>query len=843
MRASAARLLLLTLLLLALWNPPLPWQARPLDLVVLIDASQSVAPAARDGAWRKAAASARQLPPGSRIAILRFGAQAVEELGWTDVESDTARAILTAATPPQRLPLDDTQTNLGAAVEQALRLCPPGRSCRIALLSDSRATSGQATAALQLARQANIPVRLITPAAHRQHDSWIAAFTAPSRSGSGQQIPVTVTLASQEISQGSVVIAVDGIPAARREVQLAPQQPVTLRFELPPSTSRATRLSAELQVEGDGEPRNNRVEQIVNSTAAAPILYLSHQGTVPALARSLRSGGWEVELAPPAALPRQMEHLKPGAIVLDDIAIDAMPDSAWEALTERVTKAGTGLLVLGGAHAFGAGGYRHSRLEEILPVTAEARQPQPPAAVLFMLDTSGSMDRQDSGPSRLALARQAVVESARRLQPGDAAGLLEFAATPRLVLPLAPRQNPADTLGAASESAPAGGTRLAPALREAVATLAGSKFKQRLLVLVTDGYVEEGDLTPIARQLKEAGIDLVALAIGSDADTQALLPLTQINQGRLLQVDRAMELPRLMRQELDQRRALTATGRFVPETVEPLPFLPETKTGWPALNRYAVTRERAAATVYLRAQGDPLLAAHHAGAGRVAVLTTSLDGWQTLWGQWPEAGRFAGGMMEWLDGQHGAEGLHLDARQEGDGMVLTLESAAAGAEDASVMVRDPSGQLTELELPATAPGRHQARIATPLPGHYHATLRAGERQLEHEWRHGGNSEFLPGADAVPGWLRSGLLQPWDEARLTGSGNGDSSGTLRMPLLTATLLLFLLLLLWERRPDLVKPAMKEVQRAIHFMINRLTPLGSTVPPGKHTLQPKNQGEKS
>ena len=813
-----ARGLLLALILVALWNPRLPWQAPPLDLMILIDASQSVDAAARAAAWREVAAGARRMPAGSRVAVVRFAGQAVEELKWTKIGSDAAQAVLTAAVPPHDRYVDDTRTDIAAAIAYALHLSEPGRNSRIVLISDGRATTGRVTDVLQLARQAGIAVDTMVPPAARGHDSWIASLAAPTRIHAGEMLPVTVSVASRDNGRGTVVIRLDGAAAASHEVMLSSQRTTTFHVNLPLPEARTAVLSAELQAEGDSEPRNDRVTQIVNIEGVAPVLYVSGQAGMPRLARSLRTGGWDVQMATPAAFMQRLENAHPGSIVLDDVAIADMPAQAWMALTRKVTEEGVGLLVLGGPHSFGAGGYRHSRLEDILPVTAEARDPLPPAAVLFMLDTSGSMDRHDDGPSRLELAREAMLESAYRLQPNDAVGLIEFAAEPHLMLPLEVRNDTVAAIRSASQSAPAGGTRLGSALREAVTTLAGSTFKQKLLVLVTDGYVGESDFGDIAAQIKQAGIDTIALAIGRDADTTALQPLTRLNNGQLLRVDQVAQLPRLMRHELDKRRSLTATGHFIPELSDPVPFLPRATGAWPALTEYAVTRERSTASVFLRVAGDPLFAARYAGAGRVAVITTSLDDWRQLWTRWPHISKFVGGLLDWIDAQHGSEALHLSARQSGGKMLFTLDtplSAADGSADNLVLVQDPSGHIEQQALSARAPGRYVAQLATAIGGRYHAVIRAGDRQLEHDWLYGGNDEFMPpppGADNLSDWVRSGLVQPWSESALTDSATGAMSGTLRAPLLIMTALLYLLLLLWERRADLVRSVLHKLGRA-------------------------------
>jgi len=447
-----------------------------------------------------------------------------------------------------------------------------------------------------------------------------------------------------------------------------------------------------------------------------------------------------------------------------------------------------------------------------------------------MLDTSGSTDRHDDGPSPLALARQTILESTRRLQANDALGLIEFAAEPHLRLPLAVHHDAVDAIRTASPSAPAGGTRLGPALRAAVAAFADVEAKQKLLVLVTDGYVDTTGFADIASQLRQTGIDLIALAIGGDADSSALLPLTRINNGRLLRVTRVAQLPTLMRQEMDARRSLTESGHFTPVVSAPLGFMPHATLSWPAIDEYAVTRERPTAAVYLRVQGDPLFAARYAGAGRVAVITTSLDAWQALWNRWPDGGRFAGGLMDWLDAHNGSDMAHLDARQVGDGIQLTLEIPASGngdEPDSGVFVKDPSGRTFRQELSARAPGRYAAHVVTAVPGRYHAIVRVGGHQLEHDWLYGGNDEFmplLPNAEAPSDWMLSGLLQPWASSVPQHPTGVVNPGTARTPLLISAASLYLLLLLWERRPDLMRQMVFTLGRACRLVYHRPRPRG-------------------
>lgn len=807
-RVSASvlvRILLLVLLALALWNPRLPWQAAPIDLVVLVDASASVDAEARDRAWRQLAASLRALPADSRMTLLRFGAAPVEELPWQSLDSSFVHSILAAAAPPARLAVQDTDSDLAAALDAGLRQAEPGHDTRLVLLSDGLATRGDSVTALRQARDAGLPLYFLEASAPRVGDSWIADLRAPARLRAGQRLPVSVTLASQARAEARLQLLLDGELAAQQVVLLTPDDPSRITLELPLPTGHAVTLEARLVVPQDPEPRNNRLAQIVNLDGAAPLLYVSGATAPPALAQSLLAGGRELRLLAPRDLARALEAGDAGLVVLDDIAIADVPESAWQRLHQQVTRGGTGLLILGGPQAFAAGGYRHSTLEELLPVIAEPGEPQPPAALLFVLDTSGSMDRDEGGPSRLALARQAMFETARRLQSRDAVGLLEFAAEPRMALPLAVQGNPAEALRRAANRASSGGTRLAPALHAAVAQLAAAPQEQRLLVLVTDGNVETAELGAITDRIEAAGIEVIALAIGADADTASLAGLTRHHDGRLLRVDAVAELPALMRRELDQRRALLQTGPFRPEVVTALPFLPAT-TAWPTVPHYWVARAREGATLHLQVQGDPLLASHFAGVGQVAVLTTRLDDWHAFWQQWEPAGDVAGGLPDWLDAQRGASGLHLELIHSEGITRLRLETDPKEPfQDGRVRIEGPGLQTQDLVLEAQAPGRYEAVPATQVAGRYQALVQIGERRLSHAWLHQDEREFQPRADPAArlrSWQDEGLLRSWPHSLPRGTATAPA-GILRTPLLVLVLFAYLSLLVAERRPDLLR----------------------------------------
>ena len=64
------------------------------------------------------------------------------------------------------------------------------------------------------------------------------------------------------------------------------------------------------------------------------------------------------------------------------------------AALQNYVRSGGGLIAVGGDHAFTVGGYRHSPLEDMLPVISESHstKPKPKLAMVLVLDISGSMN-------------------------------------------------------------------------------------------------------------------------------------------------------------------------------------------------------------------------------------------------------------------------------------------------------------------------------------------------------------------------------------------------------------------------------------------------------------------
>ncbi len=797
--AAALQLAALALLLLALAGVAwLDARSQPRWLV-LVDRSASVPPAAAEEALTEVVGAAREAGAGE----LRF----IEFAGRTAPPAGAPVALAAA--------LEPSATNLEAALLSALassQVADDGASFGgLVMISDGLATTGDTPRALQALRDAGLQVHW-RPAGRPTPPVRIAEVLAPARATIGQPLQVTVRLAGPAAGAPlRVTASVRAFEGSVRGSGEATARDGQATIELVATGSGALLVDVALEEASGGRTIEQRsAAAVIDVGARAPILYVQGGARLPAsapvapLADSLRRGGWKLEVVPAARLDAFADLLAGyRAVILDDVAVNDAGERLWHALAEAVRSQGLGLLVLGGERSFARGGYRGSVLESLLPLRLEPAALEQAASVVFVVDKSGSMGEGSAGVDRFHLAQRAVLETAHALGEHDALGLVVFDVEARILVPLVPATEGLAAIERDWPVTPGGGTRLAPAVEAAAAALEGSGAARRLLVLVTDGFVDEAPLAALRERLARARIETLALAVGPDADDAALARVVGAS-GVVLRVREAAELPRVMRTGVERRRARVERGAIGVLQRGNLPFAPLAPAGWPAVAAYHVTRPQPQAMVPLLSErGDPLLALHLAGSGRVVALATGLGAWTPDWLAWREWPRLAGGLAEWTAGV--GEPLALKVTDLLDALLVETELTAAAdgplRPSPTLTITPPGAAPLTLTPELAAPGRWRARQPAAGPGLYSVTAVAADG-TRGTGGAGGTGRHLHLRRAVaeddsqglhpdlPAWQAQGWIHPWDAQALRRPAD---PGAARRPtdrvLLALALLLF------------------------------------------------------
>ena len=171
-----------------------------------------------------------------------------------------------------------------------------------------------------------------------------------------------------------------------------------------------------------------------------------------------------------------------------------------------------------------------------LKVAAAGRAAGQPLRLTILLDTSGSMERED----RAASVRRALEILATLLGPNDRVTLIGFARTPRLLAEQVPGDQVNKLVEIAAHTPSEGGTNLELALGLASELALKQKLPsaQNRIVLLTDGAANLGDANPVrlARQIektRQQGISFDACGVGANGlNDEILEALTRKGDGR-----------------------------------------------------------------------------------------------------------------------------------------------------------------------------------------------------------------------------------------------------------------------------------------------------------------------
>jgi len=188
--------------------------------------------------------------------------------------------------------------------------------------------------------------------------------------------------------------------------------------------------------------------------------------------------------------------------------------------------------------------------------------------IQIALDVSGSMAAKDFSPNRLAVAKR-IVRDFVAARPGDRLGLTTFSGSALTRSPLTSDRRMLDELVAALEpTMTPDGTAIGVALANAAGRLKDSQAKSKVIVLVTDGVNNAGEIDPLSAAAVAQGLGLKVYTVGVGSEGEARMPVLVRHPitGRLEERDVTMRV------EVDEKLlaeiARRTGGRFFRATDE-----------------------------------------------------------------------------------------------------------------------------------------------------------------------------------------------------------------------------------------------------------------------------------
>lgn len=715
---AAIRSLLLALLVLALARPIASTGSSRQSIVYAVDVSHSIgSPAITEAARRIDEINTSLRPAHSRIVI--FGGM-VRTVGDTAALRALAQLDPAAEDPTH---VDRRGTDLETALDAARGELATDHVARIVLFSDGHATAGDVRAAIARLGTAHIPVSVEPLAVRSLGDTWVESVVIPERIHATASFPVTINVGSQREGTASVEL--------RSGTKVLARQPAPLSKGLTPVTLDVTAdvpgaliLEAAVAIAGDPLTANDTLARGLWVEPRVRVLYV--EGT-PARARylsgALSGAGFDVAVRPPSGLPVTASGFDPyDVVILSDVARAAIPAGAMAALPPWVEQGG-GLLVAGGEAVFGEGepgaegGYRHTPIERLTPVTFE-RKDEPSLALVLVLDRSWSM-----AGTAMNLCKAAAQAAVDVMTDEQSVGILTFNDAFDWDVKLRNVGKNRDMIRSrVSAIEPGGRTLIFPALEQAYHALRNAKARAKHVILLSDGRTYPDQYEALVQKMVDAKITVSSVAVGASADQELLRDIARWGKGQQHMVEDPRELPQIFVKEAKNAANPAFEEKDIKPVVKSPAFLSAVDlTAMPPVRGFSATvMKDSALEILATPDGEPLLAFWPVGLGRTAVFASDVKNrWGSAWVQWRGYGPFFSAVVHALERQR-PPALALDVtpgpvRGATRSLAIALEARDAHGQyrdllHPSVQVRAGTGTPRDVAARQVAPGRYEATV-------------------------------------------------------------------------------------------------------------------------------------
>lgn len=777
------KLAICLLLLVALLDPRWRNQAvqEQATTVFLVDVSQSIEREERISAWVRVGEACASLPGNIHPRLAGFDGQfsLLSEAQTGEVLSQDRGKIAGVLRNLER----DENSDLGNALDEGLKLIPPGQRGEIHFFSDGRDTFGRVNDSLNRINAQGIPVHSIRlePKPPPPHPE-IIRVVKPEQVFAGEQVSFQVLIHAS--SGGETAIELVGSDQSRVS-QTQNVKPGIFPVRLQVKAEKPGDITYSLSVTGTGPAGGRSVHHSMIHVKPLPRVLL-FEPTDPGEGRFFRDllDGEKIsyQSVTPKSLPADFstEIRRYPCMVLNNVHASTFTPEQMKDMEEAI-KDGSGLLMLGGHHSFGLGNYTGTPIEEALPVKIPRRTVNEPMALILVLDRSGSM---------MGEAWWYLKEAAKeiiKLCKGQRMGIIVFNMTPNWVFPLQPINDPDYFCSLVDQVEPGGGTLFSFALGQAFLALKDLRSGRKSVILMSDGIPGDfGYVVTMLDNFRERQIPVSTIAAGTEVNPHCLRTIAFETGGKYYESLSFASLPGIFREEFKRLSGPPfVETEFKPQIVKEHTVVRGiTPEEIPEVDGLLLTQlKKSADPVLAHPKGDPVLAFRRYGLGRTAALTVDLlPRWTAKWAKWDGLGKMMRQTIKELS-EGSRERRMVFVTQKGTHVNLIMDIPAEKNRQVSpdsLAVTLPAGDQKKFPLRETAPNRFETTIPATIPGLYPSrVLSVGGTPLgEFQVPVNQSAEFLPGkANSVilaaiaekTGGRQNPNLKEWRFRPLAGGG--------------------------------------------------------------------------
>ena len=456
-----------------------------------------------------------------QLGVVTFGFDQVYAVEMTDDTTDFYSKYLSAEKP------DGTATDIEAALNYAAELFKTPETARIVLITDAVETDGEATNTIKaISAKKGIKVDTVYFPEERDDDEvrLVGIERPDKRIEVGESFKLKLEIESNYTGEAVLTPYDNNVAGAEIAIYLKEgKQFIDVPFEF--ALPGMHEMSFEISANGDTLQENNIYNSYIYLEIFDRILILESQtGESDAVVRMLRD---ELKvtvknIGDSEGVPETVNDLRAyDEVILLNVSNDDMPDGFIEILNTYVYEYGGGLFTVCGnepdanpydedwtANAYTRSDMYGTLYQEMLPV--EVIEYTPPAAIMILIDCSGSMVTYPNGDplpdneNKLNFAKQAAISCLDLLSERDYVGIISLADTHEELLALTPRTQ-RDRILASIEHIEAGAaTIFSTALERAGKSLAAlSGVEKRHVIIITDGEPSPADADRYKHWLEE----------------------------------------------------------------------------------------------------------------------------------------------------------------------------------------------------------------------------------------------------------------------------------------------------------------------------------------------------
>lgn len=716
----AIRLIVTLLVLLALAGMQWLRPVEGMNVVYLLDRSESLSPAQKQQSLAYVQRTLKRMQNGDRAGVVVFGSDAAIEL----------RVLEQNALPQVQSVIDASRSDLEAAIRLGTATFPETGQKRLILLSDGNENLGDALAAMRSSLNLDVSMDVFPMGSRTEGDASIQRLGLPSNVKEGSLFEVNVFAQSDQAQSGILRVFVNDEVIGEDVIQLeAGKNLFTLNQQIPDSGFYT--YEVQLLADQDAIAQNNRAFGFVTVEGDPRVLLLSNDPKADQeLMQALRGSQLAVTQRLPNALPQQLPEMQSfDAIILSNVAAGELSINQMKLLQSAVRDFGVGLICIGGDQAFAAGGYRGTPLEDTLPLEMElSSQKVLPNGALVMVMHGMEFNNGNQ------IARQVATGVMQAMSAQDELGIVLWDGSERWLFELQPVKDK-ESLGRQIMGMNQGDL---PSFQQIMSMgyegLQQSSAQIKHMILFSDG-----DPGPPSRELMDSmvadKVTVSTILISGHAGPETMQWIAQNGQGRFYEVRDPSQLPQVFIKE---------ASIILKTAIIEHPFQPTIAgnsevirglgaNGFPTLRGYVGSSPKARAEIPLISdQGDPILAHWQYGLGRsVAFTSDASTKWASDWVQWSQFQSFWNQVTRW--GLRRMEQSNLSAEVTIDKATGKLHVEALDETgqfrhflDLRASVVSPSGDSQTLQLTQTSPGHYETSFAAREVGAYTLQLREYE---------------------------------------------------------------------------------------------------------------------